>query len=446
MLLSYDFSTSPSPLQASTDQSLQPGRVNISVSVPDGGETVYCNHIVIRVPVGLEPTDFTYEAPESSWSTGAWTGGAATIGPGVRDSMLATYVFTPVSPDPDDWAIDGNLVFGFDGNVNDAAGGFELIIQETSGTQSGSLKPSEALFPLAKATPEFYLQNLVAVAPGTLVPASEFAAGAAILVEWESNGTWFELYAKGVPAPIYAGTETSFQLPSGYATDTTLILVAAMTGNPSDDQPSPDYTPIYRYDSLTLTVSNPALRPASVSCSGEIDAASLSATAARVDSLTASDTSTDMLTVDGTAGISTVSARQLSVSGPTTLSGAVMAQGVAELGQVVAATVNAESIKSSGAMTIGQWVIQQDGSGNLVFTGKNGASFTIGSTGGAWVGGDRIVASGDPVNVYSPKRNASLNATSEHGSGDHANGWRAWTYWMNNPDGDSNLTMYWGTV
>jgi hypothetical protein len=51
-----------------------------------------------------------------------------------------------------------------------------------------------------------------------------------------------------------------------------------MTSNPSQDDPPSSYVPIYLYDALTVTISNPILTPASVAASGDVSGGSLTTT------------------------------------------------------------------------------------------------------------------------------------------------------------------------
>jgi hypothetical protein len=120
--------------------------------------------------------------------------------------------------------------------------------------------------------------------------------------------------------------------------DTTFVLAASMTGSPGQDTPQGGYQPIYLYDSLTVTVSNPVLTPTSVTVAGglTVGGATGLATTSTGALTAASATVTGALQAGSVAtggnlnasGTATVGAAQvngaLSVSGGTTLSGATV--------------------------------------------------------------------------------------------------------------------------
>ena len=276
-LLTYRFSTEPEPLQNSTIQTPTNGRINLSVSA---GASVFCNKILIGVPIGTAATDFSEQTPSDSVNTAKWsvssieTKTGKELGltdPEKAEVSYATFTFETRTPA--DNQIDYNLVFGLSAAVNQAIGEFDYIIWETSGTAndpaSFTLKKGETDdFQLEKVLPKFYLKNLVATTTAApTVPSTEFANAAGIRLSWESNGTFFQLFEKNKPAPIYAGSRTSFTITAGAATDTTFILVASVTGNPDGDSGA-GYEPIYLYDSITITISNPDLTPKSSAVSG----------------------------------------------------------------------------------------------------------------------------------------------------------------------------------
>ncbi|HET6997359.1 MAG TPA: hypothetical protein VFI03_02130 [Solirubrobacterales bacterium] len=278
LLLDYGFSTAPGPLQASTATANSPGRVNVSVSDPT--DTVYCNQLLIAVPLGEEAAALalTTNVPVGSINTSTWSLVSTEVGDLPWDDAgltWAKYTFSAVSADPNDWKIGtANLVPSLLAIVNRVPGEFTYAIQETSGTEPSKLAPNTGKFALQKVMPYFYAHNLVAVgpkAPG--VPKTEFASGEPVLLEWEGNGTWYELFERGQPQPLYAGTAPHFEIPAGkLQTDTTIVLVASTTGNPSQDKPTTGYETVVLYDSITLTVSNPALTGKSLNVSEGVTA------------------------------------------------------------------------------------------------------------------------------------------------------------------------------
>src|SRR5205085_7917350 len=169
-----------------------------------------------------------------------------------------------------DFLINYNLVFGVQGQMTAITSDCTILIQENSGTTNdpNTFTPKKTSYTLTAYAPQFYLNNFVATAPAApTVPATQFANGADIQFSWESNGSYFQLYQKNVATPIYSGMQTTFKLSGGVATDTTFFLVAMMSGNPSGDSPSNGYQPIYLYDALTITITNPDLTPRSAAIS-----------------------------------------------------------------------------------------------------------------------------------------------------------------------------------
>jgi hypothetical protein len=264
-LLTYHFSTDPNPLQVSTAQTPATGRVNTGVFNENKQDvSVYCSHIVLAVPVGLDAPSLFAPTPSGAINTNKWTVISMELKTAVEleiqnSQTYATFGYKCVSPT--DYLINYNLVFGLSGQINQSAGPVTIYIWETSGTSSDpkTFTRKKGAFTLSKALPKFYLQNFVARASdAATVPATDFKSGDQIFFSWESNGTDYQLFMKNQPAPVYHGSQKFFLLTAGVSRETTFILQASVTGDPSQDTPGGGYEPIYLYDSLTITVSNPA--------------------------------------------------------------------------------------------------------------------------------------------------------------------------------------------
>ena len=304
VILDYLFSTFPSRLQVSTGSTPASGRIDVSVS--SGNTDKYCKQILVAVPIGSGKTDFSEQTPSAAVNTANWSPSSQEIMTGedlgLNDEVGASYAtFTFDAKDSSVYKIDYNLVISLTATVNAEVGSFAYIVRETSGADASTMTEKQSTFTLDKAAPSFYLENLVATTTSSpLAPATEFANGTAIRLAWESNGTWFQVYEKNNAKPIYAGPGKTCEVSGGAKTDTTLFLQASMTGDPGDD--TGKFEPIYLFDSITITISNPDLTPASVECSGGISGTTLKAT--------------------GTATLSDVAASgTLKVSGQTTLAG-----------------------------------------------------------------------------------------------------------------------------
>lgn len=274
LLLDYAFSSDPAPIPVSTAQVTNQARVNIGVAANPPGAKVFCSKIAVVVPVdsGTPSSDSLFaQPPAGSVSTGKWAISGATrrgseLGPGlVADQVYTEFIYTNKDSST---PIDYNLVLGLFGAVSPLVGDATIQILEVSGTDPGKLETRQGTFTLSKVLPEFYLKNLIATSgEDSSKPITEFRKGAPIYLTWESNGTYFQLFAKG--QRIWQGTSTNVLLADGVVADTTFILVASMTGDPDQDSPQGGYEPIYLYEALTVTVSDPVLTPTSVTVSDQ---------------------------------------------------------------------------------------------------------------------------------------------------------------------------------
>ena len=275
-LLTYLPATYPSPLQVSTPQTPVTGILH-TAAINEGTQPVYCDTVLVAVPVGPEANIlFVASPPPTAYcNTSKWAITTVEIKSGRElgldnDLQYASFTFQPRAQN--DYLINYNLVFGVQGPMTQIIADCMIKIYENSGTTNNpnDFTLKETSFKVSASTPQFYLQNFATTAPASpTVPATEFANGADIQFSWESNGTFFEIYQKSVAKPIYSGTQTNFKLRGGVATNTSFFLVAMMSGNHGGDQPFGNYQPIFLYDALTITISNPDLTPRSAIISGD---------------------------------------------------------------------------------------------------------------------------------------------------------------------------------
>jgi hypothetical protein len=414
MLLNYALSTSPAPLQVSTEQSASSGRINLAVFDPNGA---WCDKIAVQLPVGPDAQSFGTDPPDTSLSTGRWT--IVDVYPPDEFPVMpeiggtpAKYMFVTTSGKPEQ--IDYDLVLSLAGALNQTTGQFTYTLAEHSGTSADSLSWSSPLtFALDKVTPQFYLQNLVAMVPtAPAVPVMEFEQGAPVRLEWESNGTWFEVYVKGSPQPVCAGPAPSCDIPGGMTTDTTFFVVAQMTGDPSGDSPSGRFETISLYDSITLTVSNPALMPDTVKASRFVEV--------------------------GT---------DLNVGGGVVVYGAAQLFGTLHAGSTQVPSLAVTGTPGDGELRVGDWSFQQDQNGQLVVS--NGSeTFTLGPN-GPYFGSNRMICDNDPVAIWCngsgfAEGGGWLNGTQNFMNDSTPENWTAWTYWMTSGDWASDLTIRYG--
>jgi hypothetical protein len=307
-LLNYAFSTAPIPLQVNQLDTQATSRINLGVSNPTPG--VLCSEITVAIPVGDGPTDFCREVPSSSVNTGKWSITSQEVVKGeeigLPGGLYATITFD--CRDQADYGLGYSLVLSVVGVVNSATGDFPYMIRELSGTSLDNMTLKTSTATLSKQDAIFTLANFVATASDKpTVPGTSFKNGQPLRLSWESTGTWFEVYAKGSPAPLYAGPKTSYSLDAGLAADAQFVLVASVAGDPSQDSPSPGYQPIFLYDALTLVVSNPDLTPKTVSAEGRV--------------ATATELAGGTLTIVGQAKVGPLTAASATVTGHTTARG-----------------------------------------------------------------------------------------------------------------------------
>jgi hypothetical protein len=356
-LLTYSFSTDPSPIQISTPQTPSSARINASAS-PAKDSTVYCNKILIAYPTGPDVDNVFLAAPAGSLSTVSWsiTSQIRTgeeLGIGDPNTSYTTFIYQCLNSS--NLLINYNLVFGAFGQISMRVGDFQIMVQETSGTTSdpSTFTPKVGSFTLTKEMPRFYLANFVATNPATpTVPVTDFPLSGPIYFEWESNGTFYQIFQQSQAAPVYAGTSTNFTLTAGLTRDTTFILAAMVSGNPSGDSWQGGFEPIYLYSSLTITVSNPVLVPTSVTTG------TLAVTGNA--SVTGNTKLTGTLGVTGPSTVGSLQASSFNVSGNSVLN---------------TATVNG-SLGVTGSTTLGGLTV-----GNLAVNGlatMNGGLATTG--------------------------------------------------------------------
>lgn len=320
-LLTYLPSTFPSTVQVSTSQTPMQAIVN-TAALNQSGSPVYCNEVLIAVPIGTAANELfaAFPAPTAAVNTGKWAITSMVVKHG-RELGLDTDVdyatFTFQCRNQSDFLINYNLVFGLQGRVSLLTGDSEIMIGEQSGTSSdpNTFTLKRTSYTVTAYTPQFYLQNFVATVPtAPTVPASEFANGASIRLSWESNGTFFQIYEKNNPMPIYSGSQTVYTVAGGVATDTTFVLVAMMTGNPATGSGQGGFAPIYLYEEVTVTISNPDLKPKSSTIAGN---AHVGGTFGVTGKTTLSNAS-----VDGTLGVTgQTTLGDAKVSGPLGVTG-----------------------------------------------------------------------------------------------------------------------------
>ncbi|WP_194906411.1 hypothetical protein [Catenulispora rubra] len=392
-LLDYAFSTAPTPLQVNGPNSQATSRINLSVSAPTTG--IFCSEITVAVPVGVTASDFCLEAPSTSVNTGKWTIASQDVVKGEEIGLppgeYASITFQ--CRDQADYGLGYSLVLSLVGVVNSVTGTFVYAVREMSGTSPDDLTPKTGQHGISKQDAIFTLTNFVATAADKpTVPGTIYGNGQAVRLSWESTGTWFQLYAKGGSSPLYAGAATSFTVDGGLSVDTQFVLVASVTGNPSQDSPSPGYQTIYLYDALTLAVSNPDLTPRTVTATGAVTAASATVKG-RTTALGGMDVGIDAAPTDvrlhgkmqvtesvSTAGLAVTGpanlTQNLQVTGSATIGQGLQVTGMTTLGDASASVLNAASVTGGGitANGPGNSLVVQGGGQLWIDTGNRNAA------------------------------------------------------------------------
>jgi hypothetical protein len=312
-LFTYSMATEPAPVQVSTATYPATARLDVGVLAPPpaagGAPIAYCSNLLVAVPVAGPGA--LLSGPVASVSTTRWSVGEAPVirspgEPGWPDlaagaDPLTTYAkFLYTCAEPADYAIGYPLALGISGTVVEVAGETSILIRETSGTlPNGPFTEKAAVLALGTTGSQFFLENLMAAAPppgDPTVPCTAFAAMAPVRLSWESNGTWFQVFTGGSATAAWDGADTFCDL-AGFTVDTTVILVASVTAPPG--QSSAGYEPVYRYATLTITITGPALTPTSVVVSGQLQAAT-----ADVQGMLRADQATfNLITATGAASI-----------------------------------------------------------------------------------------------------------------------------------------------
>lgn len=432
-LLDYAVSTAPMPLQVNAPGATATSRINLTVSNPTPG--VVCSRLVVFIPIGTTTADFCLEPPSASVNTKKWVISSFETLKGEQVGLpgdsYATIAFQ--CRDQGDYGLGYNLVLSLVGVVNSAVGEFLYGIQEWSGTSIDTITAKSASLPLSKRDALFTLSNFVAAAADApTVPGTAFRNGQALRLSWESTGTWFELYTKGSPTPVYSGTETSYDLPDGLTADTQFVLAASMTGDPAGDSPSPGYQAIYLYEALTLVVTGADLTPRSVT-GDTVAAREVTAQGVTAQDLTAQQTLTAAsaaVTGPLNAGQAAVAgelrAASAVVSGPLTVVSSLTADAdvTADLvstrtlsvtGLGVSMNVTGGAIRVDAGVTAGLIVQSSVGAGPTAYFVNGGVnpsgttmgvgSYVVDATDvGLWTNGRLVTAGGSAALTHLPTR------------------------------------------
>jgi hypothetical protein len=367
LLLQYATSSNPEPLVASTV--LTPATGTIDIAVTDGAVTAYADKITLSVQVGSDAGSVFAQTPKSKVDPTSWSVHAAVVrgeSIGLPGANYARFTFAPLAAD---YVIPAGLVFTLTGEMAVGFGEVGIIVHEQAGTVNDptTFTDNEGSLTLQIVSPQLYLRNLALSTPAApTVPVTELTRSGCLgaRLSWESNGTFFEIYEKANPNPIYSDTKTSYDLKDEYQTDTTFFLKATKPRDGGDSDTL--------YETLTLTITDPALTPSSVVASGDVTVGGAVTVTGALD-VTGTTTLRDGASVAGT----------LDVNGPTTL----------------AAAAPARTLDAKGATALEDAIV----SGHLAVHGPTILRSLDVGTGGLAVGGE-FSANVSPFSAMSPSK------------------------------------------
>lgn len=356
VLLNYNITSEPSPLQISTDGYQAYGILNLVVSVP-ANQTVYCKEIDIYIPSKLLSQSDTFN-PALNTDKWQYAIGAKVDGGDIGLEVGISYV--PVkflATSSQYYLINYPLLLTLGvGQVTTAIGDVKglHVVEYSSATESGDYTQRDLEFSVTVGAAQFYVRNFVAslydsAKPDT-VPGGSFTNGQAIKLSWEGNASEYQVVTTAGSTPVYTGQDNSLVLPNGLKQTTTFILIASQTDSTRSET-------LYLYETVTVVITNPDETPNTVTAAGSI------ATTAGLSSQT--------LNVAGAAtlGGDTGVGGKLDVTGDTVLGNARIDNALSVFGptSLIDARVN-------GSLTVG-------GASTLADTIVKGALSTFGSVG-----------------------------------------------------------------
>lgn len=423
-LLNYSLSTLPDPLQAS------PAEGNtiyaaLSFVVSNGGtETVNVSEIQLVLPTGPLAQQLTNNANAilyNSSPAGQWN---------IR--MTSDGVFTALSATgkPIQVSTTGIVFQLYNIPVNQQVGTVQLLVNETASSKTNPQQIRTAAFSIAKFPYGFFFGNFTAQVP--MVQDNQTVS----LIWQGSDQATYTMFWDNQSVDV---TETRSWTSPALTNDTTFLLRASITSQNET---------VTRDLSATVIIANPEIHASSLQVTGISNLQG-----AVIIDKEASLTVNSDATINGNIQLNGNNAfLGHTTTGNTLVNGTLTACGEAQLNSATITAVAAtsatavdltvnNSLNVTNSIKIGNWTIKQE-NGKLVFT-DNASTFTMSGNSTLYCAGNAVATDNSPITVYSPKRNAYLNATDHFGG--NANGWVASAYWMKNrPDSDSNLTLHLG--
>lgn len=367
VLLSYNITSEPSPLQVSTDGYQAYGILNLVVSVP-ANQTVYCKEIDIYIPSKLLSQSDVFN-PALNTDKWQYAIGEAVDGGDIGLQEGASYVpIKFIAKSSQYYLINYPLLLTIGiGQVTKAIGEVSglHVVENSSATESGTYTQRDLAFSVTVGAAQFYVRNFVASlydsAKPDIVPNGNFTGGQAIKLSWEGNASQYQVVTVAGSNPVYTGQDNYVVLSNGLKQTTTFILIASQTDSTRSET-------LYLYETITVQITNPDETPNTVTAAGTISTtAGLSSKTLNVSGLA---------TLSGDAEVS----GRLNVTGNTVLSSSTVnntltVQGASTLANT---TVNGPLTVTGASTTLADTIVKGALSG-LGSVGMIGPAQSIGT-------------------------------------------------------------------
>ncbi|HEY8036866.1 MAG TPA: hypothetical protein VIF37_14895 [Methylobacter sp.] len=473
--LSYTLQVSPSPITVSIPQE-DPILASLEFVVTNlTGSSLLVRSITFTIQVGpgasLTPTTAGISTSVSDTTDWILTAPAAPVTCG-----SASYTLGPVCGSAISLAVGASVVVQISQiQTNFIPGNSTVEIKELIGST-----PTFAFtrFVVTTFPDSFYFNGLAAALSSdkNLIPVAQVDTGSTVTLTWNSSVvdiSAFTIYysnaslgqQKATPSDIGEWTSPSLSSDTVF----TVVVKTSVQGG----------QPLTSSLSTTVSVRNPSLVAADVQVNnyvekhanpgaylewnvgktyllnqkgsgvggfvmGEVDNVNTITEQMSIDAsgkITANGAGINGALSANSATISgALSANNISANGAA-VNGALSANSATISGALTANNISADGATVNGTLRIGSWTISVDSNNNLNFTNGT-ATFQLGNDGVVNSNNNRVICDNSPISIYSPARGASLNASDHFGGG--CDGYVAAAYWMENPDGDSNLSIHFG--
>ncbi|WP_339733643.1 hypothetical protein [uncultured Gimesia sp.] len=350
-LLIYNTATDPSPINASTATNSSTARVGINVT-PPSGKAVYCKEIDFYIPTkGLSQTD----SFSPTVNTTKWLASVGTMVDGSELNLDAGTSYVPVKfscASSKDYEINYPLIFtiGVTGVTRTPSNLNIQIVEQSSGVITGPFTPPRtSSFVVSVVAASIFVRNFVASKydasnPTAITPGGDFTNGEPIKLSWEGNAGKYEVFTVPGTTPVYSGTDNSYVLSSGVANATSFVLVGSLVDSVFAET-------IYRYETLTIRITDPDLTPKSIATAAITGDATVGGTLGVTGASTMAIANiTGPLSVGGGAALNGT----LDVKGATTLD-------VASIAGALAASGSVSMIQNATSVKAGSYVAKTDG-------------------------------------------------------------------------------------